>query len=816
MKFGTILCCLFGAALLLPQPALGAVTRPIAVPGRIEAEDYDTGGGEISYHDSDVGNSGGVYRADDVDLEATQDAGGGFNVGWIASGEWLHYTITVQETAVYQVGFRVAARDSAGVIHVSVDGLPLCSVHTPVTGAWQTWQTVTVNNLVLQAGQRLLRVTFQTGDLNLNYIQVTRQGTLSGGFLRASGKQIVDGVGNNVLLRGMGLGNWMLQEPYMMDVGGIVETQQQLKNKIADLVGTNNAAVFYTAWLTNYIGEADVRKLAEAGFNSIRLPMHYGLFTLSIDQEPVAGENTWSETGFKLVDDLLGWCESNHIYLIMDMHGCPGGQGHDKAISDYNPPAPSLWESAANRSKLIALWREIARRYAGKQWIGGYDLINEPNWTFENDSNINGCGDQVNAPLRQLLMDLTASIRQVDTNHILFLMGNCWGGNYNGILPPWDSNLAIGFHKYWDNPAPESFQSWINLRDQWNMPLWLGESGENSNEWFREVVHNAEAFNIGWSWWPWKKVGTIAGTLFVQKPVGYQKILDYWRSGGARPSTNEALSGLVALAQASRFEDCTVHPDVFDALTRPSTLGQTKPFSPHPIPGIIFATDYDLGKQGEAYVDGSVTDPYNSGSVYRNDYVDIQGCSDSAPSNGYNVGWIEAGDWMKYTAHPASLAAYQVLARVAANASGGSFYIDVGGNNVSGIINVGATGGWQSWRTISGGTIPGPRLLTSFRFVAVSPGFNLNWIELRVIPGSQVSFPALTAAVADTNLLLSWPAVATDYRLFSSTSLDSSANWYQANTAVVTNLNQVVATLPFTPEPRFFRLAPADWSGVNR
>src|SRR5204863_2055242 len=99
-------------------------------------------------------------------------------------------------------------------------------------------------------------------------------------FLRASGKQIVDGQGQNLILRGMGLGNWMLQEPYMMDVAGIVDNQQQLKTKIAELAGTDNMTAFYGAWLTNYFRETDVQALAQAGFNSIRLPMHYGLFTL--------------------------------------------------------------------------------------------------------------------------------------------------------------------------------------------------------------------------------------------------------------------------------------------------------------------------------------------------------------------------------------------------------------------------------------------------------------------------------------------------------------------------------------------------------
>ncbi len=747
-----LLVCVLGLTALCEASA--QVVRPIPVPGRVEAENYDANGPTVSYFDDTAGNSGNVYRTDAVDIEATSDTVGGYNVGWIGSGEWLNYTLNVQTTAVYQLAFRVASGNGPGNIQVALDGLPLCTVVTPLTGGWQTWQTVTVSNLVIRGGQRELRLDFRVGGQNLNYIQVTKQRDLTDGFLRASGKQIVDAQGQNVILRGMGLGNWMLQEPYMMDVSGIVDNQQQLKIKIAELVGTNNLTAFYDAWLTNSMREADVAALAASGFNSIRLPMHYNLFTLPVEQEPVPGQNTWLAKGFNLVDDLLRWCETNHLYLILDMHGCPGGQGHDKPIADYNPPAPSLWESAANRDKLIALWREIASRYANRQWIGGYDLMNEPNWTFENNANINGCSDQTNAPLRQLLMDLTTAIRQVDTNHLIVIEGNCWGGNYNGILPAWDPNLVISFHKYWDAPTVESLQGRVSLRDQWNMPLWLGETGENSNEWFREVVRYAEQANIGWAWWPWKKIGTISGPVAIQKPAGYQAILNYWRNTGPKPSTDAAVNGLLALAQAARFENCVVHPDVFDALLRPNTQGLTLPFKSNSVPGVIFAADYDLGRPGEAYHDQSTNSPYNSGGAYRNDSVDIESGSDAPPTIGYAVGWLEPGDWLKYTVTPIVPGPYAVSARIAAGSSGGSFYLDVAGSNVTGIINVLATGGWQSWTTLPARGFTNAQPMTSFRLMVVSGSFNINWLRFDSVVPAVPS--GLTATATNTQASLNW------------------------------------------------------------
>src|SRR6476469_3260310 len=143
------------------------------------------------------------------------------------------------------------------------------------------------------------------------------------GFLKADGTRIVDEAGREVILRGIGLGGWMLQEPYMLQLGGVAGTQNEIKAHIKDLVGEERTDSFYTAWLANDVTKGDVDSLAAWGFNSIRLPMHYNLFTLPVDEEPAAGINTWLEKGFALTDSLLSWCKANKIYLILDLHAAP-------------------------------------------------------------------------------------------------------------------------------------------------------------------------------------------------------------------------------------------------------------------------------------------------------------------------------------------------------------------------------------------------------------------------------------------------------------------------------------------------------------
>ena len=89
------------------------------------------------------------------------------------------------------------------------------------------------------------------------------------------------------------------------------------------------------------------------------------------EDEPVAGQDTWLDQGFEMADNLLEWCAANEMYLILDLHAAPGGQGKDAHISDYNPNKPSLWESTENKRKTVALWRKLAERYANEPWMGG-------------------------------------------------------------------------------------------------------------------------------------------------------------------------------------------------------------------------------------------------------------------------------------------------------------------------------------------------------------------------------------------------------------------------------------------------------------
>jgi hypothetical protein len=142
-----------------------------AVPGTIQAEDFNDAG----FWDSTPGNSGNSYRATDVDIERTTDAGGGFNIGWIEAGEWQEYTITVAAAGYYDFSVRVASRESSRALRVLVDGADVTgSMTVPNTGAWQAWQTLTRTPIYLTAGVHQLRSMAITGGFNVNWMSLQK------------------------------------------------------------------------------------------------------------------------------------------------------------------------------------------------------------------------------------------------------------------------------------------------------------------------------------------------------------------------------------------------------------------------------------------------------------------------------------------------------------------------------------------------------------------------------------------------------------------------------------------------------------------
>jgi beta-glucanase (GH16 family) len=174
----TLLLCIANVSFAAEGPYGGT---PAPIPGTVQAENYDTGGQGVAYNVTSINGTGNNYRSDGVDLEATTDTGGGYDLGWTAKGQWFRYTVNVATTGTYTVTFRVAAINAVtDALHISnSSGTNLSgSVNVPGTGGWQAWTNVTAS-VTLTAGQQTLTIDQDNPGWNINYVTFTS--TSSGG-----------------------------------------------------------------------------------------------------------------------------------------------------------------------------------------------------------------------------------------------------------------------------------------------------------------------------------------------------------------------------------------------------------------------------------------------------------------------------------------------------------------------------------------------------------------------------------------------------------------------------------------------------------
>ncbi|WP_299315003.1 family 16 glycosylhydrolase [uncultured Aquimarina sp.] len=153
----------------------------VTIPGIIQAEDYKEGGEGVGYFDTSVGNIGDAYRQDDVDIQITI---GGYNVGWIATGEWLAYNIDAKEsTNSYDISFRVASPNGNGKFHLELDGISITEViSVSNTNGWQNYEIVEVKGVSISTGAHELRVVFDSNGLNFDNMEfITSSGSTGGG-----------------------------------------------------------------------------------------------------------------------------------------------------------------------------------------------------------------------------------------------------------------------------------------------------------------------------------------------------------------------------------------------------------------------------------------------------------------------------------------------------------------------------------------------------------------------------------------------------------------------------------------------------------
>lgn len=331
-------------------------------------------------------------------------------------------------------------------------------------------------------------------------------------FVTSEGKELVDRNGDRFLLKGTNIGNWLVPEGYMFKMEQ-VNSPRKIDELLYELIGPDSLTKFWHQFLENYITQEDIKYLKSTGINHIRLPFHYKLFT----QDLYMGKRN---AGFTYFDRIIEWCREENLYVLLDMHCSPGGQTGDNIDDSYG--YPYLLKSKMSQDLMTEVWLKIANKYKDNPIILGYDLTNEPiAHYFEGEMAV------LNHELFLLYKRIVAEIRKVDGNHLIFLNGSNWSTNFDVFEEIVDDKIVYEFHKYWFDVKQEEVQLYVDFREKHNVPVYVGETGENTDEWVNDFRLLLESNAINWCYWPYKKMNNTKGFMNFTQPEHYQLITDY-------------------------------------------------------------------------------------------------------------------------------------------------------------------------------------------------------------------------------------------------------------------------------------------------
>jgi endoglucanase len=377
-------------------------------------------------------------------------------------------------------------------------------------------------------------------------------------FVTTRGREFVGTDGKPLFLRGINLGNWLLPEGYMFKFKS-ANSPRLIGVVLNQLVGEEEARRFWKTYRDNYVTAEDIRFIKRAGFNSVRVPFSYRLFVSEDDPRRLEG------AGYELLDRVVGWCRREGLLVVLDMHAAPGGQTGDNIDDSFG--YPFLYESEESRELTVRIWQKLAARYANEPAVLGYDLLNEPIAHYFDAAHFN-------PKLEPLYRRIVASVRAVDRNHVIFLGGAQWDTNFKVFGPPFDPRLAYTFHKYWMEVKQEAVQEYVDFSTKYGVPIWMGESGENTDEWIDSFRQLLERNRIGWCFWPYKKLDATSCVASVNKPDDWDAVVafaDHPRTTFEdvrknRPPRDKVERALAAYLEGIKFDNCKINEGYLKAL----------------------------------------------------------------------------------------------------------------------------------------------------------------------------------------------------------------------------------------------------------
>ncbi|MBS0538464.1 MAG: cellulase family glycosylhydrolase [Proteobacteria bacterium] len=328
-------------------------------------------------------------------------------------------------------------------------------------------------------------------------------------LVRTQGRSFVAPDGQPLHIKGISLGNWLMPEGYMFKFE-VAKAPRQIYGAFDRLLGPERAAAFWKRYRDTYIARDDLLFIKSVGFNTVRIPLHWNLF--------MAPDGTIAGEGWALLDRVLGWAREAGLYAIVDLHAAPGGQ--TGINHDDGPGYPLMFYVPRDRDLTVKLWRAIAERYRGNPTILGYDLLNEPIAPYHDIATLN-------PRLEPFFRRVTEAIRAVDPGRIVFLAAGQWSSSFDMFGPPFADNLAYTYHSFWASTKRDSIQRHLNFSERYDVPLFLGETGELTDAWNEGFRTLHERHGIGWSFWTYKNLDSTSTVVSIPRPDGWNEIVAF-------------------------------------------------------------------------------------------------------------------------------------------------------------------------------------------------------------------------------------------------------------------------------------------------
>lgn len=353
-------------------------------------------------------------------------------------------------------------------------------------------------------------------------------------FLSVKDTYLINKNDEKVKLYGTNLGGWLIQENWMCPVTGEDKKWANLNTiEVFQERGFSEEQIntLFKTYQDNWITENDIKTISENGMNCIRVPFWYRNFMTGTNGEWI-NDDFSQNPGFIKLDWVIEKAQKYGLYVILDMHGCPGGQSLDHTTGTLNKN--ELYTDEENQNTMKKLWVEIAERYKGNPTVAAYDIMNEP------QNNAGYDGENYYDPWESTSWELTnkiydimiKAIRDVDSEHIITVEGIWQVSNLpSPKTADWD-NMMYQVHLYDDT---KGFKKNTNILKKYMLKYKVaGYVGEFNNPDGKAILGSS---NINYTSWTYKGVNSdnnsffmYSGTVDKVNPYtdSYEEILSKW------------------------------------------------------------------------------------------------------------------------------------------------------------------------------------------------------------------------------------------------------------------------------------------------